>query len=83
MELAAQVIGPQHLPQAEDIIPWEFPLIPDEEHAEEEEEVGGVCRLQMCVQLRVHELYKMIEGDKLRAHPGLVTEKVSFLQAGG
>lgn len=81
MKVAAQIIRPQRLPQSKGISPFEFPLVPDEQHTEEEEEVGGVGGLKVQVELWVHELDEMIEGQELGAHAGLVAEEVSFLDS--
>lgn len=56
-----------------------FALVPDEQHAEEEEEVGGVCGLEVEVEGGVHELDEVVEGEELGAHAGLVAEEVTFL----
>lgn len=49
MKVAAQEICPQALPQSKYICPQEFALVPDKQHAEEEEEVGRVGTLEMKV----------------------------------
>jgi hypothetical protein len=58
----------------------EFPFIPDEEHPEEEKEVGRVGGLEVEVEFGIHELDKVVEGQKLSTHAGLVAEEVSFLR---
>lgn len=57
----------------------EFALVPDEQHAEEEEEVGGVCFLEVEVEGWVHELDEVVEGEELSTHAGLITEEVALL----
>ena len=37
----------------------------------------------MQVQLRIHELDEVVEGEQLGAHAGLVTEEISFLRTSG
>ena len=66
--VAAQPVGPQCFPQAKHIRPFELALVPDEEHSEKEEKVGGVSRLKMKIEGGIHELNKMVEGQKLLAH---------------
>lgn len=45
VKVAAQVIRPETLPESKYVGPFKLPLIPDEKHAEEEKEVGGIGRL--------------------------------------
>lgn len=47
MELAAEPVRPESLPEAKDVAPFELALEPDQQHAKEEEEIGRVGRLQM------------------------------------
>lgn len=61
MEATGQIVRPQGFPQTQHVRPLEFPLVPDQQHAEEEEEVGAFGRLQVKVELRVHELHEMVE----------------------
>lgn len=49
VEVAAEEIGPEGFPQAQGVDPFEFALVPDEEHAEKEEKVGGVGGLEVEV----------------------------------
>lgn len=79
MEVAAQMIRPEGFPQPQNVRPLELALVPDEEHAEEEEEVGGVCFLEVEVEGGVHELDEVVEGEELSAHAGLVAEEVALL----
>ena len=61
MKLAAEVVCPQHLPETEHVRPVELTLEPHEQHAKEEEEIGRFGRLEMQVQLGVHELHEVVE----------------------
>ena len=56
MELAAEEIRPEGLPKMQDVGPGELALVPDEQHAEEEEEIGGVSRLEVEVENGIQEL---------------------------
>ena len=76
VEVGAEVVRPQALPEPQRIGPLELALVPDEQHAEEEEEVGRVGGLEVHVELRVHELHQVVQGEQLRAHPGLVAQEV-------
>lgn len=78
VEVGAVVVGPQRLPQTQNVSPLELALVPDKQHAEEEEEVGRVGRLEVEVQLRVHELHEVVERHELLAHARLVAEEVSL-----
>lgn len=60
MEIAAQVVGPKTFPEPQRICPIELTLVPDKQHAKEEEEICGVCRLEVHVEFGVHELNEMI-----------------------
>ena len=82
MKLTAHEIRPEPLPQAQDIRPLEFTLVPDEQHAEEEEEVGRVGGLEVQVELGVHELDKVVKGEELGTHTGLIAEEVALLVVG-
>ena len=62
MEAAAQVICPEDFPEMKDVRPLEFALVPDQEHAEEEEKVGAVCFLEVLIQLGVHKVNKIVES---------------------
>lgn len=79
MEVAAQIVGPKGFPQAESIRPLKLSLIPHQKHAKEEEKVGRICRLEMSIELRIHQLNKMIEGKELGPHARLITKEISFL----
>jgi len=79
VEIAAQIVRPQRFPQSENIGPLKFPLVPYEEHSEEEEEICRVGGLKVNIQLRVHKLDEMVKCEKLFAHTGLVAKEVSFL----
>ena len=68
MEIATQPIRPKSLPQAKHIRPFEFTFEPDQEHSEEEKEIGGICRLKMKIKSRIHELNKVIKREQLVAH---------------
>ena len=50
VELATIEIGPEPFPQAKHVRPFKLAFVPDEEHAKEKEEVGGVCRLKMKIE---------------------------------
>ena len=80
MEIATHVVGPQCFPQAENICPLKFAFVPDQKHAEEKEKVGRVSRLQVQVKCGIHKLDKMVEGQKLVAHPRLVSKEVTLLE---
>lgn len=47
VEAAGEVVGPEGFPEAQDVGPFELALVPDEEHAEEEEKVGRVGGLEV------------------------------------
>lgn len=79
MEIAALVVGPKRFPQPQYISPLKLSLIPHQEHAEEEKEICRVGRLEMQVQLRIHELDKVVECCELLAHTRLVPQEVSLL----
>lgn len=76
VETTGQVIRPQDLPEVQHVQPRELALVPDEQHAEEEEEVGGISALEVQVKFWVHELDEVVEREKLFTHAALVTEKV-------
>lgn len=78
VEAAAEEVGPEALPQAQDVGPVELALVPDEQHAEEEEEVGAVGGLEVGVQPGVHELDEVVERAQLVPHPGLVAQEVAL-----
>lgn len=61
VEAAAEPVGPQRLPQTQHVDPFELALVPDEEHAKEEEEVGRVGGLEVEVEFRVHELDEVVK----------------------
>ena len=77
VKLRREVVGPQQLPQPQDITPVELALVPDEQHAEEEEEVGRVGGLEVQVELWVEELDELVERGELGAHAGLVAHEVA------
>ena len=79
METTTQIIRPQRLPQTQRIRPFELALVPDQQHAEEEEEIGRVGRLQVQIEFGVHKLYEVVESEKLGAHARLVAEEITFL----
>ena len=79
VEVAAAIIGPQRLPQTEHVGPFEFALVPNEQHSEEKEEVCRVGGLEVQVKLGIHELDKVVECRELLAHAGLVAEEVPLL----
>lgn len=79
MEAAGEIVCPKGFPETEDVRPFKFALVPNDQHTEEEEKVGAVGGLEVQVELRIHELDKMVDGEELGAHAGLVTEKVVFL----
>jgi len=62
VKLTTHEIRPQAFPKAEYIGPFEFTLVPDEQHAEEEEKVGRIGGLKMQVQRWVHKLNEVVEG---------------------
>lgn len=77
VELRTQVIRPQPLPQSQHVAPFELALVPDEQHAEEEEEIGRVGRLEVEVEGRVEELDELVQRGQLGAHTGLVAHEVT------
>lgn len=79
METTGQIVGPQGFPQTEHVGPFKLPLVPDQQHAEKEEEVGAIGGLQVEVELGVHQLHEMVEREELGAHARLVAEEVLFL----
>ena len=79
VEVTAQVIGPEGFPESKHIHPFEFSLEPNEKHAEEEEKVRGICRLEVKVELGVHELHEVVECEELLAHTGLVSKEIPLL----
>lgn len=79
MKAARQIIGPQGLPQAENVRPRELTLVPDQQHPKKEEEIGAVGGLKMQIQLRVDKLDQMIQSHQLSAHAGLIPEEIPFL----
>lgn len=79
MEAAGEIICPKGFPETEDVCPFEFALVPYDQHAEEEEKVCAVGRLEVQVELGVHELDEVVNGEELSAHAGLVAEEVLFL----
>jgi len=42
VKVAAEIVGPETLPQSKNISPFKLALVPDKQHAEEEKEIGGV-----------------------------------------
>ena len=80
MKVAAQVVCPERFPQAKHICPFKFTLVPDEQHAEEEEEVGRVCGLEVKIKGWIHELNEVVKSQKLGSHAGLIAEEISFLE---
>ena len=40
MEVGAQIVGPEGLPQSQNVHPLELAFVPDQNHPEEEEEIG-------------------------------------------
>ena len=79
MEVGRCVVSPEGFPETQDVQPWEFALVPDEQHAEEEEEICGVDALEVEVEFWVEELDEVVEGGELEAHAALVAEEVAFL----
>lgn len=79
VKVTAVVIGPQRLPQPQNICPLELALVPDKEHAEKEKEIGRVSGLEMEIEFGVHELHQVIERHELLAHTRLITKEVSLL----
>lgn len=79
METARKIVCPERFPETQYVGPFKFPLVPDKEHSEEEEKVGAVRGLQMEVELRVHKLDEVVNGEELGAHAGLIAEEVLFL----
>lgn len=51
MEAAGEIICPECLPETKDISPFKLALVPDQQHAEEEKEVGAISGLQMQIEL--------------------------------
>jgi hypothetical protein len=80
VEIAALVVGPQSLPQSKHVGPLKFSLVPNQKHAEKEEEICRVSRLKMKVEFGVHELYEVVECCELLAHAGLVSQEVTLLR---
>src|SRR5690349_14556447 len=78
MIVGAHVIGPEALPEPEHVEPLKLALVPDEEHAEEEEKVGTLGLLEMKVELRVEQLHQLIQRQQLLPHATLVAEKVAL-----
>lgn len=72
-------IGPETLPQGKHIIPRELSLVPDKQHAEEKEKVRTVSALEVQVQLRIHQLYEVVECKQLKSHARLIAKKVALL----
>ena len=79
MEVATVIIRPQPLPQTEHVGPYELALVPDKQHAEEKEEIGGVGGLQVHIELRIHELQQVVESEQLCPHARLIAQEVAFL----
>jgi hypothetical protein len=79
VEVCGEIVGPEAFPETQDIGPLELALVPDEEHAEEEEEVCGVDGLEVEVKFWVEELDEVVEGGELEAHAALIAEEVTFL----
>lgn len=79
MKIAAQEVGPEGFPESEHIDPFEFALVPDEQHSEKEEKVGRVGALEVEVEVWIHELDKVIECEELGTHAGLIAEKITLL----
>ena len=61
VEVCAVVVGPQGFPKAQAVGPFHLALVPDEQLAEEEEEICGFGFLEMFVEFRIHELDKMVQ----------------------
>ncbi len=80
MKIAAQEVGPEGFPESEHIYPFEFTLVPDEQHTEEEEKVCRVGALEVEVEVRIHQLDKVIECEELGTHAGLIAQKVTLLR---
>lgn len=49
MEVAAQVVRPQALPESENVHPFKLTFVPDQQHAEKEEEIGRLGLFQVEV----------------------------------
>ena len=79
MELAAHEVGPERFPEAKDVGPLKFALVPNEQHAEEEEKVSRVSRLKVKVEGRVHQLDEMVESEELCTHARLIAEEIALL----
>lgn len=65
VEVGGEEVGPEGLVQAEDVGEAELALEPDEQHAEEEEEVRAVQLLEVLVEFGVEELAEVVEGHEL------------------
>ena len=79
MEVGGCIVSPEGFPETQDVQPGEFALVPDEQHAEEEEKVCGVDALEVQVEFWVEELDEVVEGSELEAHATLVAKEVAFL----
>lgn len=62
VETTAKQVGPQGLPKAKNVDPFEFAFVPNKKHAEEEEEVRRVGGLEVQVELWVHQLDQVVQG---------------------
>jgi len=62
VEVGGCIVSPEGFPEAQDVQPGKFALVPDEQHAEEEEEVCRVDALKVQVEFRVEELDEVVEG---------------------
>lgn len=62
MEICRSIVSPEGFPESQDVQPGEFALVPDEQHAEEEEEVCRVDALKVEVEFWVEELDEVVEG---------------------
>lgn len=81
VEVCREVVGPEAFPQTQHVQPGELALVPDEQHAEEEEKVCRVDGLEVEVKFWVEQLDEVVQGGELEAHAALVAEEVSFLRA--
>jgi hypothetical protein len=79
VEVAAIKVGPKSLPEPQDVIPLKLPFVPNQQHAEEEKEIGRIGILEMKIELRIHELHQLIEGEELFSHARLVAKEIPLL----
>jgi hypothetical protein len=56
----------------------ELPLVPNQDHPEEKEEVGAVGGVKVVPELRIHEVNELIQGQELVPHTRLVAKEVSL-----